>query len=239
MYNEMVQYQTIGEFGFNAGVIDEHLLYEEQQREQKCVAAIASGWAQAGEYCENITVRWLYTGSEAAAGDFFYYDFGMASADEFDVITESIGTYLNRADVKAALHTEGATWVNADEVGPVAEALRKDFGKPSVPVVADLLAQGKRVTLYNGVQDGSVCNHIGNLKALLELTWAGADDFARSESVPWPSVQHVMGHIRGARNLLFATVMRTGHLVPTTAPMAFAALLEMALKPAAVPVFIV
>ncbi|CAK0847014.1 unnamed protein product [Prorocentrum cordatum] len=90
--------------------------------------------------------------------------------------------------------------------------------------------------LYNGVRDGSVCNHIGNLKALLSLEWSGNVDFAAAPSKPWPSAEHVMGHVRSARNLRFATVMRTGHLVPTVVPESYAQLLDMVLSaPPAVP----
>merc|ERR1711879_223214 len=99
-----------------------------------------------------------------------------------------------------------------------AQALAADFVRPSYLVLEELLELGKQVTLYNGVRDGSVCNHIGNLKALLKLEWAGKEEFSASENVPWPSAATVMGHVRRARNLQFATVMRTGHLVPTVVP---------------------
>merc|ERR1712187_911995 len=124
--------------------------------------------------------------------------------------TNSIGHYLNTPDVKTALHVPAdVTWVNADEEGPVAEAIASDFTRASAPVVAALLEKGKRVTLYNGVRDGSVCNHIGNLRALLALQWSGRESFAAAENVPWPSVDNVMGHIRRAGNLHYATVLRT------------------------------
>ncbi|CAE8685471.1 unnamed protein product, partial [Polarella glacialis] len=141
--------------------------------------------------------------------------------------------YLNRPDVKEALHVvSSAIWQNADETGPVAKALAPDFTRASAPVIAKLLALEKQVTMYNGVRDGSMCNHIGNLKTLLNLTWAGSEEFSASENKPWPSAHSVMGHVRVARNLRFATVMRTGHLVGMVVPDAYAILLDMVLKPA-------
>ena len=211
-------------------MIDEHLLAEVMNRQRQCVAAIYRQQPEAGDFCENITVRWLYTGSAAAAGEYFYYDFGIADANELDRITASLGGYLNRPDVRAALHVGDAEWRNADETGPVARALAVDFTRPSAPVVAELLGRGKAVTMYNGVRDGSVCNHIGNLRALLRLRWPGAEEFAEAASAPWPSRGRVMGHVRRARHLTYATVMRTGHLVPTVVPEAYAVLLDMVLR---------
>lgn len=231
LYDQATQVTTIGDFAFGAGIIDDNVLREEQVREGQCVAAIRSGRPRAGDFCENNTVRWLYTGPQAVAGELFYYDFGMSDANELDVITVSLGSYLDRADVKQALHVgSNATWQNKDETGPVAKALIEDFTLSSLKYVEALLGFGKRVVMYNGVRDGSVCNHIGNLKALKRLAWPGASDFAVAKSRPWPSTSSVMGHIRIARSLTFATVMRTGHLVPTVVPESFATLLAMVLN---------
>merc|ERR1712232_860695 len=126
----------------------------------------------------------------------------------------------------------GEIWKNADETGPVAEALKADWIRPSAPIVAKLLEVGKQANFYNGVRDGSVCNHIGNLEALLLMRWPGAHEFASAMNAPWPTHGNVMGHIRSARNLRYATVLRTGHLVPTIVPESFATLLDIVLKPA-------
>jgi len=137
---------------------------------------------------------------------------------------------MNRPDVKKALHAENATWFCTDETGPVAEALSADFTLPSVHQVVALLDQGKQVTMYNGVRDGSVCNHIGNLKVILNMKWSGSKVFASAKSVPWPSPENVMGHWRSANNFHYATVLRTGHMVPSIVPESFAIMLEKALS---------
>mmetsp|Transcript_54121 Transcript_54121/g.121624 ORF Transcript_54121/g.121624 Transcript_54121/m.121624 type:complete len:443 (+) Transcript_54121:89-1417(+) len=234
LYNEKLQYAALGEKLFGEGIIDENLLQELSIREKQCVEAIENKEPTSFAFCENITVRWLFTGPKAAAGELFYYDFGIDDANQFDVITRVLGDYLNRPDVKTALHVgEDVTWYCADETGPVARNIRNDSNVPSAPVLASLLEKGRQVFLYNGLRDGSSCNHIGNLKSILAMDWKGADEFRAAQSVPWPSKQSVMGHIRGARNLRFATVMRTGHLVPTIVPKSFATMLDMALQPPA------
>lgn len=101
---------------------------------------------------------------------------------------------------------------------------------PSDPIVSELLRLNKKVRMYNGVRDMSSCNHIGNLAVALNLQWDGASSFAEASNVPWPSSKNVQGHIRGDGLLKFATVLRTGHLVPTVVPDAFSTLLEMLLE---------
>jgi hypothetical protein len=92
--------------------------------------------------------------------------------------------------------------------------------------------------MYNGVRDLSSCNHIGNLNVLRALAWDGAAEFLAAPNAPWPSAKNVQGHIRSAgcstspagENaclLQFATVLRTGHLVPTVVPEAFKTLLAL------------
>lgn len=43
--------------------------------------------------------------------------------------------YLNDATVQKAIHTTGHKWVDADETGPVADALRSDFTNTVMPQV--------------------------------------------------------------------------------------------------------
>ena len=58
-------------------------------------------------------------------------------------------------------------WRQADEEGPVAEALLEDFeSEQGLRAIEALLEKGYRVVSYNGVRDGSVCNHLGNLLAM-------------------------------------------------------------------------
>jgi len=229
IYNMEVQYPSIGKVAFGAGVIDEQLLAEMERRQASCLADIKLHPSTAGDFCENVTVRWLYEGKDPAAGQLFYYDIGQTDAHWFDHKSEAMAVYLNRDDVKRALHAEGATWRQSDESGPVSDALMPDWTVPSDPVVARLLDLGKRVRMYNGVRDMSACNHIGNLAVALGIEWSGAAAFRSAANSPWPSAANVEGHIRGDGLLRYATVLRTGHLVPTVVPKPFQHLLKLLL----------
>jgi carboxypeptidase C (cathepsin A) len=179
----------------------------------------------AGAYCENATVYWLYS-ADGPGGQLFYYDVGIRDGEFFDTLTSAMSKYLNAEPTKHALHTVGAEWRQADEVGPVGDALLADWAINSDVVLEELLRLKLKVRLYNGVRDLSSCNHLGNLAVLLNLKWEGASKFAAAPFTPWPSGARVEGHIRRAGLLQYATVLRTGHLVPTVVPEVFAALLE-------------
>lgn len=77
--------------------------------------------------------------------------------------------WFNSADVKEAFHCAKCTWVFNDEAGPVADALITDFMTSVIPQINSLMSNGYKVLMYNGVRDGSSCNHIGNLLTIKEL----------------------------------------------------------------------
>ena len=225
LFDMTTQYPTVGAMALGAGVIDENALEVEQARESSCVDEIARSPSTAGAYCENATVKWLY-GASGPAGELFYYDVGIADAGFFDVVTAEMGKYLNRADVRAALHVGDAEWIQHDETGLAAQHLQGDWAVSSAPVYEALLARGLRVNMYNGVRDLSVCNHLGNIAVAKALDWPGAEAFERAPALPWPNATHVDAHVRGDGDLVYATILRTGHLVPITVPDVFGKLLD-------------
>mmetsp|Transcript_30224 Transcript_30224/g.55153 ORF Transcript_30224/g.55153 Transcript_30224/m.55153 type:complete len:459 (+) Transcript_30224:40-1416(+) len=229
MVYSYMAYKTIGEYAYSAGVIDESTLATVEANQQECLKHIESGDRLAGDFCENVTVRYLYWETAKIP---MYYDLGLQDLD-LDSISSAMEKYLGRDDVKAALHVTGHTWQNQDEEGPVAEALRADFTIPSLPVVVDMVEKGYRVAIYNGVRDGSACNHIGNTRAFLEAdkTWKFKGQFAASKNVPMmfqPATgkPYVMAYNRVVENFSFTKMLHTGHLVPTVVPDQFESYIE-------------
>ena len=142
MYNMKIQYESLAEIAFAQGVISEVTQAKMVTRQNECLAALDATPATAGDLCENVTVRWLYSDQPGAAGELFYYDLGLADASFFDTLTLAMGAYLNREDVVAALHaTEaeggraGTKWV---QVGHLKKSLLpclppQQSSHPSVP----------------------------------------------------------------------------------------------------------
>jgi len=73
--------------------------------------------------------------------------------------------------------------------------------------------------MYNGQRDGSVCNHLGNLLAILQLNYNGIEKFKETNQKQLKlSDGSVAGYIRTSNNLSYITVVNTGHLVPMFVP---------------------
>jgi carboxypeptidase C (cathepsin A) len=238
MYNMKLQYSSLAEVAFAAGVVNEDVRTQLEERQGACLKMIDSQPATAGDFCENVTVRWLY-GADGPAGELFYYDVGLSDGSFFDTLTDRLSSYLNRADVTQALHVPGARWVQADEVGPVGDALLADWTVNSSDVVEELLRRKLKVRMYNGVRDLSSCNHVGNLNCILHMKWDGSNAFASAPSVPWKHNGNVAGYLRvdgdsssscATSRLCYATILRTGHLVPTVVPAVYASLLQVLLS---------
>jgi len=88
--------------------------------------------------------------------------------------------------------------MDADEKGPVAEALKSDFTKTVMPQVEYLLNKGYRMLMYNGQRDGSACNHLGNLNVALKLKWSGSEKFKQTSQIQVRDEnKKMLGFIRG------------------------------------------
>merc|ERR1712032_537010 len=122
--------------------------------------------------------------------------------------------------------------------GPVAEALEADVILDSSHLVAAAVERGYRVALYNGVRDGSVCNHLGTTDTLAEMdkTWKFKGEYAAAKDSPmWyqESESHkprVSGFHQVVRSFSFTRILNTGHLVPTVVPKEFAAYVDWVTK---------
>jgi len=113
-----------------------------------------------------------------------------------------MGDYLNDPTVKKTLHIpDSVSWVDADETGPVADGLKSDFTQPCISNLEYLLNKGYRMLMYNGQRDGSLCNHLGNLKTILSLNYSGIDEFKKTNQklIKLPN-GNVLGYIRNSNN---------------------------------------
>lgn len=228
MYKLSIQYATIPDYAYNQGILDEHTYALAKEKMAECVLMIEQGqYAQAKNFCEG-AVDWMYGSSEAGAGQ-FKYDLGMEDGSFFDDLTSAMSKWLNSDETRAALHVGNHTWVQADEKGPVADALIDDFvTDQSLHVLAALLDAPKRfkVVMYNGVRDGSLCNSVGNLQAINDIPWAGQLQFRHAFNTPFIVDGKVAGYQREAGQLAYYTLLRTGHLVPTVVPAVGRALID-------------
>jgi carboxypeptidase C (cathepsin A) len=231
MFSPRLQYATIADYAYNQGIIDSKVYALAKEKFGNCVRMIELGENSAAfKFCEDV-VDWLYGSNETGAGQ-FYYDLGLSDGSFFDDLTNAMGSWLNSNETRSALHVGDHMWVQSDEKGPVAKGLASDFvNDGSMDVLSKLLhAKKYKVVSYNGVRDGSLCNHVGNSRSLDAISWDGQLRFNEAPTRPFHVKGAVAGYMRGFENLSYFTLLRTGHLVPTVVPEVGLALIDFVLR---------
>ena len=137
-------------------------------------------------------------------------------------------TYLNRQDVRAALHVSeqamNVTWADCNMAINQGYSA-KDVLKPMLPLYQKLLAStgaGLSLLVYSG-DDDSVCATLGTQQWLWDI---GAAHGVASAWAPWTTAAGGGGQVGGyhvafggsAATLHFASVHGAGHMVPQTRP---------------------
>merc|ERR1712107_639266 len=109
MYKVTAQYQTIPEYAYNQGILDDNTYNLAKEKINTCESMILRRQnAEAKVFCEAV-VDWIYTSNETGAGQ-FYYDLGMADGKFFDDLTVAMGGWLNSDATRKAIHAGNRTW---------------------------------------------------------------------------------------------------------------------------------
>jgi len=81
-----------------------------------------------------------------------------------------------------------------------------------------------RLLFFNGMND-LICNHVGNEKALDNLSWKYSKDWVVAKRYAWnlkekmkPDGNPTAGFMKEYRNLMFLKVLNSGHMVPMDLP---------------------
>ncbi|TFK28424.1 carboxypeptidase Y [Coprinopsis marcescibilis] len=161
-------------------------------------------------------------------------------------VTKHISHYLDRPEVRNLIGVDPV--LSSHNFSSCSNRVSTDFIykldslQLSHHYVASLLEHGVRVLVYVGVNDW-ICNHVGNLKWVLDLDWSGKEGFARQHDAIWgppkPKLEEEemsrptrspkhggFGKYRSYGGLTFATINDAGHMVPWDQPDASLVLLE-------------
>lgn len=113
---------------------------------------------------------------------------------------EAVEVYLNKADVKEAIHAQASKQKFVECADPPYFALSHQDGKGVTKELAFLLDTGLRVLIYSGQYD-IIVNHIGTEAALDQLEWTGSKDWRSVGVSPWIVNKRPAGYIRAFKNL--------------------------------------
>ncbi|CAE7921766.1 SCPL34 [Symbiodinium sp. KB8] len=124
-------------------------------------------------------------------------------------ISSYVNTYLNRADVQAAIHARPTQWTDCSNI---INYDRTSLLTSMLPVYEYLMSQNLKLLVYSGDVDAIV-------PITGTRTWIDALNLQTAE--PWrPYMVHdqVGGFVQEYKGLTFASVRNAGHLVPGTQP---------------------
>ena len=200
------------------GFIGDSEAAQAEAKFQKCKAAYNGGWGnntEAFNLCNAMSDH-----LNAAGGMPFLYNV-QVWGNPIAEWTSTLQRYFDDPEVKAALHVGNHSWVASDGTSspnPVSEALAADVFIDIRPKLAEVLSYYP-ITFYNGVYDGSCCNHLGTDRVLQGLQWSGAQQYATAKQSVWKRSGGVPGgSIREAGNLRWVRVFNSGHLLPVNQP---------------------
>ena len=215
----LLQQATYGDYAYSHGLIGPHQRAEVDQLYAECAKAIkASGPVtsrEVNQICERIEKFILQvSGFEDPLKKFdvrFSTDYSDAE-NELQWMSE----YLNRSDVRAALHIDSA--VGPWEFTSAAVALALEEGEQnSTAYLFPALFEQIKVLLYNGIFDLD-SNFMGTDAWLRSLDWSFREAFLQSQRLPWVVGRKHFGHVQSVQNLTVLLLVDAGHLVATDVP---------------------
>jgi carboxypeptidase C (cathepsin A) len=135
--------------------------------------------------------------------------------DDYEACAENWGaTYLNRADVQAAIGVKGnVTWAMcSDHVG--SNYNTTDVVAPVMDIYKFLIDSGKKldILVYSG-DDDAVCSTLGSQQWIWDLGYKVTKEWA-----PWTYEKQTAGFGVQFDGFSFVTVHGAGHMVPQTRP---------------------
>ncbi|KAG5176491.1 Alpha/Beta hydrolase protein [Tribonema minus] len=212
----------VSEYAFGAGLVAEGQLRALQARAAACRANIDKK-----NYRSNVCYELLDAVVEASGPQgkrACIYDVRRFGYD-FPPGRDAVQDYLNRADVRAALHVADDPAQFKECTDPPFYHLAQWDGLGVMPQVASILEAGQRLLFFNGQHD-LICNHVGNERWLSELSWSGAQAYRESDRGAWVvesgDIEGPAGYYKKSANngLAYLLVRGAGHMVPMDVPKA-------------------
>ncbi len=162
---------------------------------------------RAGRICQSIQDK------IAAISGRWLGNLGMTS----DIDYTPIETYLNRPDVRRAIHARagGKFSLGSDQIS---RRYERGVMDPYGSVVGELLARHLPVMVISGLEDAKDANFIGTRKWLATLRWPGGARYRGAPTRQWKINGVVLGYIKSGGGLTLIEALNAGHLAVRDQP---------------------
>jgi carboxypeptidase D len=197
------------------------LEHERQRRQRHAVTSRIGGAPLSVPECNNILSDLLLSSGSATTGLVNIYDvrlYDHHAGLEWPGGQFCVERYLNRADVREALHVaHNAEWheCNMEVNGQLAH----ENMVASRPLLITLMDRWHLpVLLYNGQFD-LICNHAG-MEAFLNtmMSWKGYEAFVSANRAIWRVDGEIAGYVTTGQQLTIAVVLGGSHMCPIDKP---------------------
>lgn len=138
-------------------------------------------------------------------------------AQDGDIDYGPIESYLNRGDVRSAIHARlGGTFSLSSDA--IYEQYRHGDMSNYAGLVGKLLDRGVPVMVITGLNDAKDTNFLGARKWVSKLRWHHARRYGRANTHQWKPGRSVLGYRRRGGGLTTLEVLDAGHLAPRDQP---------------------
>jgi vitellogenic carboxypeptidase-like protein len=203
------QVGTSAQYALTHGLIDAAQKRQLGRVYRRCQALLRkpSASLQAGKICQSIQDKIAAISGRYLAN----------IAQEGDIDYTPIASFLNRADVRAAIHArpDGTFSLGSDAI---ADRFARGVMRNYTGAVAKLLDRGIPVLVVTGLNDGKDTNFLGVRKWISKLHWRRKVRYARAVTVRWKVGGSVLGYRRTGGGLTNLEVLDAGHLAPRDQP---------------------
>ena len=202
----------VSEFAYGAGLISKGQLNLLKQKEKHCRELLRKKRYNQ-RACTSLLDEVLDASTLRGQSRMVMYDSrNFATGSSFPPQHEAVERYLNRPEVRAALHVSSCPHRFAECTDPPYNALLRWEGLGSSEALAHVLDKDIPVLVFSGVHD-VICNHIGVEKALRDLNWKGGPAWTKSSTSVWLLDKRPVGYVTSHANLHNLKVLDAGHMV--------------------------
>ncbi|XP_059613404.1 venom serine carboxypeptidase [Phlebotomus argentipes] len=207
-----------GDYLFQLGLIDAHGRDQFHEYEKRGVDAIHKGDFNAAFeiFDELINMDELPSGSLFKNLTGFETYFNYLKTSDSGIDDKHMGDFLQRPDVRRAIHVGNLTFHDTSGENHVEEHLKRDVMDTVAPWVSEILAD-YRVCIYNGQLDVIVAYPL-TVNYLAQLKFKDRDAYLKAPRYVWRVDKDIAGYAKEAGNLVEVMVRNAGHMVPADQP---------------------